>query len=163
MSPTLAALAFVYTVSAAPVPAAATGPDSFWPYLIGGGGLLGILTWASKTYFDWKTGRSTAKEARTADAILQRDTAWKERDEARKRERAADRRADVADRRSECEARNTRRVLDYAARLRRRLYDLGADDVEPEPALMDCSTITDEGAPERPQDARERPRTGGDA
>jgi hypothetical protein len=155
MTPALVVLALAVARSA---PVASQEADSPWLYVIGSGGLLGILMWASRFYLDLRSGRAKAKETRTADLVTQRDDAYRERDEARHRERAADRRADRADRRADCEARNARRLWDYSAFLRRRLILLGVDEAElAEPELLDCDALLDDDEDYPPETRRGRP------
>lgn len=117
----------------------AIDPASHWlTYIVGGGGLVGILALIVTTGRDLINGRLKANDQREASLALQRDTAWKERDEAIKRERAADRRADVADQRADCEARNNRKLWVYATRLKRQLILLSVEPAVPEPDLDDC-------------------------
>lgn len=132
------ALALVMATATASAPTAPTtpGPESWLLYLIGSGGLVVIFGALFKTIQDLVKGRAQDKEARTAGAVTQRDTAWRERDDERRARIHSDRVATV-------EAHNTRKALDYAAVLRRLLVRLGMPDNEipPEPAMIDTSLI----------------------
>jgi len=137
------ALALVLAV-ASPAPTAPTSPGDSWiMYLIGSGGAVVIAGALFKTIQDLVKGRAQQKEARTADAILQRDTAWRERDEERRLRRRAERVA-------ACEAGNTRRMWDHASRLKRELIARGVPEAEipAEPELKDCELIPVEDDPD---------------
>lgn len=100
--------------------------DPWWVYLLGSGGGLAILTLIIKEIMSYVRGRSDDRVTRNASLELQRDTAWKERDEEQKR--------------ANCEARNARMALNYAAVLRRQLIRAGVEekDIIPEPLLENC-------------------------
>ena len=85
-------------------------------YLLGGGGGLGLLALIVKTIMDLIKGHRDGQFARDADMKLQRDTAWKERDDERAERIRLER---VLNAVVSCERRNSRRVLDYASKLRR--------------------------------------------
>lgn len=100
--------------------------DPWWVYLLGSGGGLAILTLIVKELMSYFKGRTEASTTRNASLVQQRDTAWGERDDAQ--------------RRANCEARNTRKALNYAAVLRRQLINLGVEDsaIIAEPSLENC-------------------------
>lgn len=122
-----------------PILAATDITHSPWLYLLGSGGGLALLGLIIKTVMDVLNGRAAGVETRNADMKTQRDTAWEERDEER-RERI------LSDRRAAAEARNARRLWDWAAKLRRMLIALGVpeDKIPAEPVLEDPNTITKE-------------------
>ena len=119
---------------ATPPPGVVDPTSSPLLYLLGGGGGLGLLALIVKTIVDLIKGHRDGQVARDADMKLQRDTAWKERDDERAERIRLERvlSAVVA-----CERRNSRRVLDYASKLRRLLSEMGVEP-PPEPELEDC-------------------------
>lgn len=100
--------------------------DPWWVYLLGSGGGLAILTLIIKELMSALKGRGEATQTRNAGLVLQRDTAWRERDDATSR--------------ANCEARNARKALNYAAVLRRQLINHGVPDekIPLEPSLENC-------------------------
>lgn len=110
-----------------------------WLYVIGGGGLVTIVTLLVTTVRDLIKGIPQAKVKRDAGLITQRDTAWKERDAERERASKAQKEADAADRRADCHGRNARRLWEHAAHLRRLLIVNGIKGIPDEPTLEDCS------------------------
>lgn len=79
------------------------------------------------------TGRSERERKVNADALSQRDDAWKHADEERKHadeERALRVQAEAATRAAE---KTLRVVSEYASALRRRLTELGDKDIPPWP------------------------------
>jgi hypothetical protein len=112
-------------------PFAAVEPSTnAWLYVISSTGGVAILTLIVTTLRDLLKGRISGKQVRNADMQTQRDTAWKERN-AERRERLKE------EARGNAKERNVRRVLDYAARLRRQLLDAGLTPAVPEPELED--------------------------
>lgn len=119
-------------------------------YLLGSGGLVGLVALVVKTIMDLVKGRAAGIETRQADMKTQRDTAWEERNNERHR-------ANMATKMANCEARNARRLWDYAAQLRRLLIVSGtpSEAIPPEPHLEDCSLFAgDEDDDPRPPGAR---------
>lgn len=111
-------------IPSAAVRIAAENPDgSMWLYLLGGGSLVTVLGMIGKWVNEWRTGRAAEKVRRSADLVLQRDTAWDERDkEASKRARAL---------------RNLDAMRDYAGQLRYlcRIHGVPTQDIPTYPAM----------------------------
>ena len=120
-------------LAVAPVTMAVDPSMNWLAYIVGGGGLIGLLTLFVTTGRDLLKGRVKQIEIRDANLVTQRDTAWHERDRAEEK-------ADRADARADCEARNARRLWDYATHLRRKLIMLGVteDEMPKEPTLERC-------------------------
>lgn len=102
--------------------------------LLGAGGGLALIALIIKTVMDVVKGRADKDTTRNASLTTQRDTAWRERDEERDARRLADARA-------ACETRNSRKLWDYAARLRRELIEAGISPKAAEPTLEQSEAV----------------------
>lgn len=115
--------------------------------LLGAGGGLALAVLIIKTIMDLVKGRADTEITRNASLTQQRDTAWRERDEEREARLASEAQLStarrVAEAKADCEARNARKLWDYAARLRRELFLAGIDPKALEPELEQCERITE--------------------